>query len=713
MYVDEYKVIKDNVHGYIKVPIDFVEQFIDTDIFQRLRGIEQTGMRILYPAARHDRFVHSLGTYFLGYKAASNFKTNVKSRFSSAVSEKNHYKVFPDDKINEIFWDKCEMLFLIACLMHDCGHAPFSHSLEFFYEYEEKHPTPLEKKMLQLFSSPAFKTDYDQNQGTEHERMSVVVIASEYETAVNSIIAKRDLTLSNHNITDYDYDDDLEFIARMIIGCNYRALHRKENRIKNCFIDLLNSDSIDVDSLDYIIRDSFQSGIDNIAVDVDRLLSALTIIEKTKFEEADFRNSQISANIIDADIVPMKTGDKAKIWGRVVGRSDVKDFDAKLSGSLSLDGSARVYEGSEFADSNAQYSIANGARYNKINPSTNEVSITIKGTPKSEIKISGNHMKTNVDFDGTVDINSSKEFRFLSTYFSGKLSGKFSGTLLGDYTNLGEGELSIELGFHKSALSVVQNVLLARNYEYLWIYGHHKVVYYANYLIIELVRESISLLIELESISATTRDDEISKIFSFSNMLKDRVTGQPCPHKFGSSPIFAPSDADILSLFKKCYLLCTNASGKQNHRGYKLLTEYYTRKYKRSVWKSYSEFNIFFDDFPNIEKSEILNLIKRESKLGIPGKYGYFPDWETELKKFGMQDVVWVDGVSKTKSLDLDKTYILYKDGPLNFRTAMQSTDMQSTLKTYLFYMYYTPVSGIDFNKQAFKDFIKTKLRAP
>ena len=307
MHEKEFKILRDNVHGYIKIPLDFVEQFIDTDYFQRLRYIEQTGMRILYPAARHDRFVHSLGTYFLGCKAASNFRANVKSSFSNRNFATNHYKVFEEDQVNDVFWDKCEILFQIACLMHDCGHAPFSHSLEFLYEFDPLRSadhTLLQEEMLRLISGGAFVDDYKkENYGTPHERMSVVIIASAFKEAIDSIIIKRNLELSEHEIGGEKidgYGNDLEFIARMIIGCKYTALHRKENRIKNCFIELLNSKSIDVDSLDYIIRDSFQSGIDNISVDVERLLSALTMVEKTVFTEKDFRTSEVAANILDA-----------------------------------------------------------------------------------------------------------------------------------------------------------------------------------------------------------------------------------------------------------------------------------------------------------------------------------------------------------------------------------------------------------------------------
>ena len=54
------KVVRDPVHGYIKIETDIMSQIIDTEHFQRLRRIEQTNMRCVYPSARPDRFIHSI-----------------------------------------------------------------------------------------------------------------------------------------------------------------------------------------------------------------------------------------------------------------------------------------------------------------------------------------------------------------------------------------------------------------------------------------------------------------------------------------------------------------------------------------------------------------------------------------------------------------------------------------------------------------------------
>ena len=71
------KTIKDPLYGYIKINEEHVK-LIDSPEFQRLRNIRQTGYQALYPSALHNRFVHSLGVYYLGKKAINYFFENTK-----------------------------------------------------------------------------------------------------------------------------------------------------------------------------------------------------------------------------------------------------------------------------------------------------------------------------------------------------------------------------------------------------------------------------------------------------------------------------------------------------------------------------------------------------------------------------------------------------------------------------------------------------------
>lgn len=70
------KTIRDPMYGYIKIDYPFTV-LIDTEEFQRLRNIRQTGYQSLYPSALHNRFVHSLGVFHLGREAFHYFSRNV------------------------------------------------------------------------------------------------------------------------------------------------------------------------------------------------------------------------------------------------------------------------------------------------------------------------------------------------------------------------------------------------------------------------------------------------------------------------------------------------------------------------------------------------------------------------------------------------------------------------------------------------------------
>lgn len=263
------KLVKDPVHGYIAIPRPFVRSFIDTPVFQRLRNIEQTSMRCLFPGAHHDRFIHSLGVFHLGTCIYKALREN------------------SGDEAGKGFLDKTALknTFLVACLMHDCGHAPFSHTLESFYNGEGKTGgNTAFKKMRGLFPSP----DFEERVGfrpAPHEAMSAVVLRERYAAALE------------------EFGCDPELAARMITGCLYRnSGGDPEKQIRNILIRLLNGPAIDADKLDYIMRDTWASGVKNSAVDAGRLIRSLKIAEIDGAFRLVYRKSALSViqSVIDA-----------------------------------------------------------------------------------------------------------------------------------------------------------------------------------------------------------------------------------------------------------------------------------------------------------------------------------------------------------------------------------------------------------------------------
>ena len=91
LYPEYTWFIKDAIHGYISIPKPIMREIIDTETFQRLKNIEQTGMEALYPSATHNRFTHSLGVYHLSKMSFTQFRKNVKTDFKSIENFKNTY----------------------------------------------------------------------------------------------------------------------------------------------------------------------------------------------------------------------------------------------------------------------------------------------------------------------------------------------------------------------------------------------------------------------------------------------------------------------------------------------------------------------------------------------------------------------------------------------------------------------------------------------
>ncbi len=245
MAKEKEKLFKDPVHGYIMVPVSYCDALIDTPIFQRLRHIEQTSMRPLYPAAHHDRFIHSLGVYHIGKQAIEHIVGGTSDELLPAVRVIRLQKTFE-----------------IACLLHDCGHAPLSHTYEKYYNHSDadQEKERANDFLLEQTDDP-FREDFKALDAppAAHEVFSAGLMLKKYADVLD----------------DIEWDPVLA--ARMITGCVHDSPADDYERVENRIISLLNGDAIDVDKLDYIVRDTWASGVKNTSIDLERLLSALTL----------------------------------------------------------------------------------------------------------------------------------------------------------------------------------------------------------------------------------------------------------------------------------------------------------------------------------------------------------------------------------------------------------------------------------------------------
>jgi HD superfamily phosphohydrolase len=104
--------------GFVRIPpeldvplTDRVRRIIDTEPFRRLAKITQVGLvSLVYPAARHTRFEHSLGVYRLALLFLKRLAH--VPRFAETVSRNDAERL------------------IVTALLHDAGHWPFCHLIE-------------------------------------------------------------------------------------------------------------------------------------------------------------------------------------------------------------------------------------------------------------------------------------------------------------------------------------------------------------------------------------------------------------------------------------------------------------------------------------------------------------------------------------------------------------------------------------------------------
>ena len=187
------KIINDPVFGFLSIPNELIYDVLQHPYVQRLSRIRQLGLSYLvYPGALHSRFSHSLGAMHLMHEAIASLRLkNIEITDSEATSA------------------------MIAILLHDIGHGPFSHVLE--------------------------HTLVD---GVTHEDISLLM---------------------------------MERINSDLNGALTEAIAIFKNEYPKHFLHQLISSQLDVDRMDYLCRDSFFTGVQEGRVASERLLKMLDV----------------------------------------------------------------------------------------------------------------------------------------------------------------------------------------------------------------------------------------------------------------------------------------------------------------------------------------------------------------------------------------------------------------------------------------------------
>ncbi len=154
----------------------------------------------LYSSAVHNRFVHSMGVFHLGEIVRKQLE---KERLNSDILK---------EKIRPRKMEKLGKIFSLACLLHDVGHAPFSHTGEGFYLQPLKGETKNDKKKHAQYS------DIHKLLIDEVNRKS---FASDIK-AITSFAAPHEIVSAYVGLKEYNKffkdNKDREFFARCITG---------------------------------------------------------------------------------------------------------------------------------------------------------------------------------------------------------------------------------------------------------------------------------------------------------------------------------------------------------------------------------------------------------------------------------------------------------------------------------------------------------------
>ncbi|WP_303848879.1 HD domain-containing protein [Apibacter mensalis] len=192
--INKRKIFNDPVLGFVSISDELLFDIIEHPYFQRLRRISQTGLSYyVYPGSTHSRFLHALGCINL-------------MQITHKVLKDKGVKISKEE----------ERASLIAILLHDIGHGPFSHALE---------STLLE--------------------GIHHEKLSITFM----------------------KLLNEEFNNELSLAIDIFL-----------NKYPRKFFHQLISSQIDLDRLDYLKRDSFFTGVSEGNVNSERIITMMNVV---------------------------------------------------------------------------------------------------------------------------------------------------------------------------------------------------------------------------------------------------------------------------------------------------------------------------------------------------------------------------------------------------------------------------------------------------
>ncbi len=265
-------LVMDPVHGGIPL-FGHERQILRHPLLQRLRFVAQTDVLFLvFPGARHSRFEHSLGALHV---AGRYFKAVVRAYLTDPLSPTRRKLSREDgDALRYLYWTT-----RLAALLHDAGHGPFSHQLE----HARSIASILSDRdtFSTLWPGDSWEKYYDvRPKVLAHEHYSARIaheVLSGLRSGKRHVVEPVDVLCLLDEAVNRP-SPAFRHAANRLFGLFLSSVPEKEAVVAVLgFLREMISGELDVDKMDYLLRDALYSGTHYGSYNLDHLLNTILL----------------------------------------------------------------------------------------------------------------------------------------------------------------------------------------------------------------------------------------------------------------------------------------------------------------------------------------------------------------------------------------------------------------------------------------------------
>lgn len=281
MYIGK---VRDPLHDTIAFT-QVEKQVIDSPEFQRLRRIQQTAfIKYVFPGATHTRFVHALGVMHMAGVLLNSLISNqqrILSALESSLSqlpltvqkshdmtELHHGSLTGTQSALEwLKHSEIAQILRLAALLHDVGHAPFSHSLERFMPTWKELDESLSALGLPEYLQTAFIKKISKQKGKHPSALDSRI---RHEIYTLMIVAR--IFSGSDELCSFSLGQDVCAVLDLDVA-PYEQGVLNASGLQTLLHEVV-SGEIDVDRMDYLLRDSRECGVVYGLFDAGRILDS-------------------------------------------------------------------------------------------------------------------------------------------------------------------------------------------------------------------------------------------------------------------------------------------------------------------------------------------------------------------------------------------------------------------------------------------------------